>query len=214
MPANGEVQGYLAQSFDSGADAGGVQAAPERGVADTAPLNKRQIDAEDVVFSWEKFAAKSTSRKDLAKLADNPGGPVESVKAIDKTTVEFKLAYPYAPFLSAMAYSRYLQIMPRESEAGGYDPRNEMRSGGPWILQNYQRNVIFQYRKNPDYWDADNSTWTASTSRSSRCMRRGWRSSVRRRCGASRCGREDVIATKKDVPDLASMQRLSVARAG
>lgn len=204
VPATGEIQGYLAQSFELPEPTRVVfKLHPNAVWQNAAPLNKRQIDAEDVVFSWEKFAAKSTSRKDLAKLADNPGGPVESVKAIDKTTVEFKLAYPYAPFLSAMAYSRYLQIMPRESEAGGYDPRNETRSGGPWILQNYQRNVIFQYRKNPDYWDADNvyldgfdipiiPEYAAGMAQFR--AKKVWSFAVRQ---------EDVIATKKDVPDLA-----------
>ena len=203
VPSTGDVQGYLASSWE--------QAEPTRVIfklrpnatwENKAPLNKRAIDAEDVAFSWTKFAAQNTSRKDLAKLPDNPSGPVESVKAIDKSTVEFKLQYPYAPFLSAMAYSRYLQVMPRESE-GGYDPRNETRSGGPWILDNYQRSVAFQMRKNPDYWDANNVLLNGfdipiipeyAAGLAQFRAKKIWSFAVRQ---------EEIIQLKKDLPELA-----------
>lgn len=203
VPSTGDVQGYLASSWE--------QAEPTRVIfklrpnatwENKAPLNKRAIDAEDVAFSWNKFAAQNTSRKDLAKLPDNPSGPVESVKAIDKSTVEFKLQYPYAPFLSAMAYSRYLQVMPRESE-GGYDPRNETRSGGPWILDNYQRSVAFQMRKNPDYWDANNVLLNGfdipiipeyAAGLAQFRAKKIWSFAVRQ---------EEIIQLKKDLPELA-----------
>jgi peptide/nickel transport system substrate-binding protein len=201
VPARGEVQGYLAATYE--------QPEPTRLILKLQPaavwddkLNKRPIDAEDVVFSWEKFAAKAASRKDLARLADNPDGPVESVKAVDKTTVELKLAFPYAPLLSALAYSRYVQIMPRESE-GGYDPRNETRSGGPWMLTNYQRNVIFQYRKNPNYWDKENVLLDGfdypiipeyASGLAQFRAKKVWSFAVRQ---------EDIIDIKKSLPDLA-----------
>lgn len=153
VPATGEVQGYLGASWEQPDPTTVIFKLQPKAVWDEK-LNKRPIDAEDVTFSWNKFAAKGALRKDLAKFAENPNGPVESIEAVDKTTVKFKLAYPYAPFLPAMAFSRYLQIMPRESE-GGYDPRNEVRSGGPWLQTDYQRSVKFEYRKNPNYWDAD-----------------------------------------------------------
>lgn len=203
VPSKGEVQGYLGATWEQPEPTRVVfKLRPNAVWENKAPLNKRAIDAEDVVFSWNKFAAQNTSRKDLAKLPDNPSGPVESVKAIDKTTVEFKLQYPYAPFLSAMAYSRYLQVMPRESD-GGYDPRNEVRSGGPWILDNYQRSVIFQYRKNPDYWDANNVLLNGfdipiipeyAAGLAQFRAKKVWGFAVRQ---------EEIIQVKKEVPELA-----------
>ncbi|HNM78839.1 MAG TPA: ABC transporter substrate-binding protein [Tepidiformaceae bacterium] len=204
VPAKGDVQGYLAESWQQPEPTKVIfKLRPNAVWENAAPLNKRPIDAEDVVFSWTKFAAKNTSRKDLAKLADNPNGPVESMTAIDKNTVEVKLQYPYAPFLSAMAYSRYLQVMPRESESGGYDPRNEVRSGGPWILSNYQRNVTFQYRKNPDYWDASNVLLNGfdipiipeyAAGLAQFRAKKVWSFAVRQ---------EEIIELKKDLPELA-----------
>lgn len=203
VPSTGDVQGYLASSWEQPEPTRVVfKLRPNATWENKAPLNKRAIDAEDVAFSWNKFAAQNTSRKDLAKLPDNPSGPVESVKAIDKSTVEFKLQYPYAPFLSAMAYSRYLQVMPRESE-GGYDPRNETRSGGPWILDNYQRSVAFQMRKNPDYWDANNVLLNGfdipiipeyAAGLAQFRAKKIWSFAVRQ---------EEIIQLKKDLPELA-----------
>lgn len=202
VPARGELQPYLAASWQQ-PEANRLILKLQPNAVWEEQLNRRPIDAEDVVFSWEKFAASSTSRKDLAKLEDNPNGPVESVKAVDQQTVEIRLAFPYAPLLSALAYARYVVIMPRESEQGVYDPRNETRSGGPWMLTNYQRNVIFQYRKNPDFWDKDNvlldgfdipivPEYAAGLAQFR--AKKIWSFAVRQ---------EDIIDIKKSVPGLA-----------
>lgn len=103
--ATGEVQGYLGASWQQPEPTTLIFKLQPNAVWDEK-LNKRPIDADDVVFSWNKFAAKGISRKDLVKLPDNPNGAVESIEAVDKTTVKFKLAYPYAPLLPALAYSR------------------------------------------------------------------------------------------------------------
>ncbi len=121
-------------------------------------LNGRAIDADDVVFSWKKYAAKGQTRIDLANSA-SPDAPIVSVEAVDKSTVKFNLAFPMAATLGQLAYTRNLLVMPRESEGpsvpNGYNPLTETRSGGPWILDSYQRSVAFKYRRNPNWWDAD-----------------------------------------------------------
>ena len=121
-------------------------------------LNGRPIDAEDVVFSWNKYAAKGQTRIDLANVASNLA-PIIGATAIDKSTVQFKLAFPMAAVMGQLAYDRNLLVMPRESEgttvANGFNPVTETRSGGPWILDSYQRSVGFTYKRNPNYWNAD-----------------------------------------------------------
>ena len=203
VPATGEVEGYFAESWQQPEPTRVILKLRTNGKWDErAPTNGRPIDAEDVVFSWKKFAAKGAVRKDIVKLPDNPQAPVESCAAIDANTVEFKLAFPYAPMLSALAYNRYVQIMPRESE-GGFDPRNETRGGGPWVLSNYQRNVKFEYRQNPNYWDKANvfldgfdfpivAEYAAGLAQFR--AKRVWSFAVRQ---------EDIVATRKDLPELA-----------
>jgi ABC-type transport system substrate-binding protein len=101
-----------------------------------------------------------------------------------------------------MAYSRYLQIMPRESE-GGYDPRNETRSGGPWVLQNYQRNVTFEYRKNPDYWDANNVLMDGFNFPIIPEYASGLAQFRAKKVWAFAVRQEEIIQVKKDLPELA-----------
>ena len=156
VAATGELEAYLADKWEQpDATTVTMHIRPNAKWEPRAPLNGRAITADDVMFSWNKFAAKGASRMDILNLPTNPNGPIVSATAIDKQTVQFKMAFPYSPVLSALAYSRYLQVMPPESDNGGYNPQNETRSGGPWIQESYQRNVGFTYKKNPNYWAAD-----------------------------------------------------------
>lgn len=120
-------------------------------------LNGRAIDAEDVVASWTKYAAKGQTRVDLANVASSTA-PITTVTAIDQATVQFKLAFPMAATIGQLAYDRNLLVMPRESQgsgSGAYDPLKETRSGGPWVLDSYQKSVGYTFRRNPNYWNAD-----------------------------------------------------------
>ncbi len=150
QPAKGDVLGDIVEKYE--------QPEPTKLILklrndvffdERPPTNKRAVDAQDVAFSWKKFESSNINRTDVATKA-NPTAPVESITAIDNSTLEVKLAYPYSPLLSMLAFNRYLVIMPRESD-GGFDPRNEVRGSGAWRLENYQRSVKFEYRKNPNW---------------------------------------------------------------
>lgn len=202
VPAKGEVEPYLAEKWEQPEPTKLIlKLRPNAVWEDKAPLNKRPIDADDVVFSWKKFAALSTSRKDLVMLPDNPTGPVISCEATDKNTVVFTTQFPYAPLLSALAYSRYLQIMPRESD-GGYDPKNETRSGGPFTLANYQRSVKFEYRKNPNYWAAKDVFMDGFDYPIIPEYAAGLAQFRAKKVWQFAATQDDVIQQKKDFPDL------------
>ncbi|HEY8491746.1 MAG TPA: ABC transporter substrate-binding protein [Dehalococcoidia bacterium] len=153
-PATGEVEPGLAAEYEFVEPTRLVLKLRPNAVWDARPpTNKRPITADDVVFSWKKFEASSISRRDFANSA-NPAAPVTSIEAPDKSTVVIRTKEPFAPLLRSLAFSPYLSIMPQESD-GQFDPRNDTRGAGPWILQNYERSVKFEYRKNPDWWNAD-----------------------------------------------------------
>ena len=202
VPANGVIEPSLAQSWEQPEPTKLVfKLRPNALWDERAPTNKRIVDAEDVVFSWNKYAAKSIDRKALANSAE-PTAPVLKAEAVDKSTVVFTLAFPYAPLLSMLGYARYMQIMPRESE-GGFNPLNETRGSGPYILQNYQKNVRFEYRKNPNYWDADkvlNDGFNLPIIPEYSAGLAQFKAKKIWSFGALR--QEDVIPTKKDLPDL------------
>ena len=78
------------------------------------PTSSRVLTSEDVKFSWDKFAAVSTSRSNLVNAVE-PSAPVESLSYPDANTVVMKLAFPYGPLLKLVAYPWNNVIMPVES---------------------------------------------------------------------------------------------------
>lgn len=154
--SKGGVEANLAASFEQ-PDPQTITFKLQPKAAWDAQLNGRAIDAEDVVQSWNKYAAKGQTRVDLANAA-SPTAPITGVTAIDQTTVQFKMAFPMAATIGQLAYDRNLLVMPRESMGSGtgaFDPLKETRSGGPWILETYQKSVGYTFRRNPNYWNAD-----------------------------------------------------------
>jgi len=201
-PSTGELEGYLAATWEQPDPLTLVmKLRPEAVWEDKAPTSKRPIDADDVLFSWRKFAASGLQRTTLAKSA-SPSAPVEDVTATDKHTVVFKLAFPYAPLASFLASNRFLVIMPREAD-GGFDPRNETRSGGPWMLKEFQRSVKFEYRKNPHYWDANNVLLDGFDQPIIPEYAAGMAQFRAKRVWSFAARQEDIIQTKKDLPELA-----------
>ena len=75
------------------------------------PTAGRAMTAGDVKFSWDRFAKLSSLRNVLANAVD-PGAPIIGVDAPDDNTVVVKLAFPYSPLNTMLAYSRYLQSFP------------------------------------------------------------------------------------------------------
>lgn len=117
------------------------------------PTNSRGVVADDVVLSWEKIAAESTYKADLANSASKDA-PIVSLTATDPRTVEVKTAFVDAQLLPVLASSLDLWVLPKEAFTGGFDPATTMRGSGAWTLKRYQPSVGFGFRKNPNYCDA------------------------------------------------------------
>jgi len=120
-----------------------------------APTNGRPVDANDVVFAWNRFAAVATLRADLAN-AVNPAAPIVSMTATDKYTVSVKMDHPQASILSAIS-SRAASgfwIVPPESD-GKFDVKKEQRGSGAYMLAEYTPSSRFVFEKNPGYWNAN-----------------------------------------------------------
>lgn len=152
---DGTLDPYAAESWEMSGD--GTQYTfkirPNGGLDPRPPTNSRVLDAEDVVFSWNRFKATHRARGLLSHEV-NTNAPILSISAADARTVVMKLAYPSASVLSALAFSFYLMIQPREAE-GGFDPRQTMRGSGPWMLTGHEPSVSFTYRRNPNFYYSD-----------------------------------------------------------
>lgn len=123
----------------------------------------RDMNANDVVFSFER-----------QRLADNPynqmsGGTweyfngmsmpdlIESIEAVDDTTVKFTLTRPESPMIANLALD-FASIVSEEYAAlllaaGTPEMLNQQPVGtGPFKFVDYQKDELIRYHAHEDYW--------------------------------------------------------------
>jgi ABC-type transport system substrate-binding protein len=111
---------------------------------------------DDVLFSWNRYAAKSTNRAFVVN-AVNPSAPVLSFAATDPRTITIKLKEPLVYTLSLFASyggGGHVDMVPREADTG-FDLRNDMIGTGPFVMTNYTPSVGFTIKRHPEYFDKD-----------------------------------------------------------
>lgn len=119
-----------------------------------APVNGRTLDAEDILFSWERWKQIGTQRSLLVNEI-SPNAPVLSMEAPDTNTIVFKLKDPtnyLLASLSALASGHFF-IVPREA-GDEYDAQREVIGSGPFILDRYDPGIAMHYVRHPEYHDA------------------------------------------------------------
>ncbi|HEX5370183.1 MAG TPA: ABC transporter substrate-binding protein [Dehalococcoidia bacterium] len=152
--ADGTAEGQLAESYEISPDKLSITLKLRQGVTwdDRAPTNGRALSADDVTFSWQKFASVNQQASNLAYKADSaPNAPVESVTATDPQTIVMKLHSPDSRVISLLCAYDYLNIMPTESDKD-FDPRHDVRGNGPWMLDKYEPSVGLTWARNPKYY--------------------------------------------------------------
>jgi peptide/nickel transport system substrate-binding protein len=115
------------------------------------PVNGHAVEAEDIKATFTRALDPATSNPNRGQL-----GMIDlsQIQMPDKNTVQFKLNYPYAPFRNILASPVYCMIYPREVLSGGYDPTKTVIGSGPFILDSVTPDVVSNYRKNPEYFEA------------------------------------------------------------
>jgi peptide/nickel transport system substrate-binding protein len=110
------------------------------------PVNGREVTADDVKYSLERFMAKSGFKARFE--------PVQAIEVVDRHTVRVTLKEPYAPFLNHLANPSFTAILPREAEQAYKDfNRPEAVIGtGPFVLKSYDKGVRVVFERNPDYF--------------------------------------------------------------
>ena len=109
------------------------------------PVNGREVTAEDVKYSLDRFRARSPQRVNLE--------PVQSVDVLDRHRVRIVLREPYAPLLNILATPSHCAILPREVEQqlGDFNRPEAVIGTGPFVLRSYERGVRAVFERNPDY---------------------------------------------------------------
>ena len=111
-----------------------------------SPVNGREVTAQDVKYSLERFRAKSGFRSRFDE--------VESIDVLDALTVRIRLKNPFAPFLNHLASPAFAVILPREAEEkfGNFNSVEAAIGTGPFILVSYQKGVKVRFERNPNYF--------------------------------------------------------------
>ncbi len=114
------------------------------------PVNGRELTAEDVVYSVERFKA-ITGNANAYMLSS-----VDKVEAPDKYTVKFTLKEPYVWFLDMLANSHAVAIIAKEcvEKFGDLKKYESAVGSGPWMLDSYRPNVGYTFVRNPSYFVA------------------------------------------------------------
>jgi ABC-type transport system substrate-binding protein len=154
--SDGTIEGDLVQSWEFSPDklTLTMKVRPDAGTpSNQAPLNGRKLDAQDVVFSWNRWATTGTNRGDLVNAA-NAAAPVLSLTAADASTLVIKLKEPVASILAGFTSQLQGQffIIPREAE-GGFDVRRNPIGAGAYYLSEYVPSSRLVYTRNPNSYD-------------------------------------------------------------
>jgi peptide/nickel transport system substrate-binding protein len=115
---------------------------------DKPPVNGRELVAEDVKFTFDRFLAEK----------GNPGrymlDSVDHVEVVDRYAVKFVLNEPFVWLLDILANALCTWIVaPEVVEKYGDLKKVETAIGtGPFILEDYEPNVKIVFRRNPEYF--------------------------------------------------------------
>ncbi len=139
---------WLAESYEQPDDSTWLFTIKENAVwEDRAPVNGRNVTAEDVAFSFagDRYAGYPNRGAILPSLL--------GVDATDDRTVRFDLNGPLAPFLLYLGHHAGPYVMPPELLVDEMS-RQTMISAGPFVIDEYEPGSRVVYRRNPNYFDA------------------------------------------------------------
>ncbi|MDQ0218576.1 peptide ABC transporter substrate-binding protein [Peribacillus cavernae] len=133
--------------------------------------NGEPVTAADFVYAWQRVFKETGHYASMFETASILNAteilegkkPVEElgVKALDEKTLEVTLAKP-APLLGQLlTFPTFLPQNQKFVESQGKKYALEASNviyNGPFMLSEWKHDTSWKYKKNPDYWDADNVT--------------------------------------------------------
>ena len=139
---NGKIVPMLAESYEVSGDGTVYTFKLRQGVQfhDGEPF-----DAEAVKFNLERYQEEDSVRSTEIE-------PVESVEAVDDSTVRVTLKRPFAPFLAVLTDRAGIMVSPKAVEEGGGRVSKKPVGTGPFEFVERVRGDHITVKKNPDYW--------------------------------------------------------------
>ena len=153
-PGTVEVEPSLAQSWDVSADALTYTFHLRKGVKyhDGTPFN-----AQALIATMDRQLKKDDpnyigNSGPVQNLADFTYDSVASYRAVDDSTVEFKMKEPSAALLASLAMVWNGVVSPTAAAKYGKDFRNHPVGSGPFIFHEWRQRDQVVLDANPDYW--------------------------------------------------------------
>jgi peptide/nickel transport system substrate-binding protein len=147
VPGTQPVEADLAESWERQGDSAYVFKL-KKGVRfhNKPPVNGRELTAEDVKFTYERFLASTNPNRGTLEAIDK-------IEAVDKYTVKFTLKEPFAWFVDALA-STSTWIVAKESveKLGDLKKPESVVGTGPWMLERYDPGTRLSFVRNPNYF--------------------------------------------------------------
>ena len=212
-PSKRDVEGDYGESWEVSPDKLTVTFKTRKNLKWDArePTSGRAATAEDVVWSWNKYIAGGLGRAELANKL-NPDAPIDTITAPDAGTLVIKLAAPDSSIIAMLSSSAHLFILPKEAE-DKFDARKDSRGSGPWVLEKYVPSASFTFAKNPNWYRTDRPfadkyelPIVPEYAQQLAQFRAGNVHFFGVAAGQAGIQQQDVLPTKRDLPDLTMMQ--------
>jgi peptide/nickel transport system substrate-binding protein len=158
-PSENELAPELAESWEISPDGLQITLKLRQGVKfhNKPPVNGRTLDAEDILFSWNRFSRLAQARFGVVNSV-NPDAPVISMTATDPRTIVVKLTQPLVYALGLLSWdlnpTGSLTIFPKEAD-GTLNVKNDVIGTGAYVLSSYVPSVTTVFKRHPEHWDKD-----------------------------------------------------------
>jgi peptide/nickel transport system substrate-binding protein len=115
------------------------------------PLHGRELVADDVKFTYDRFRAEPTNPLRFTLEA------VDRIEVVDRYTVQFLLKEPFVWFVNVLAnpYSTWIIAPEVVQQFGDLKKPESVIGTGPFILERYEPNVKTVFTRNPAYFLKD-----------------------------------------------------------
>ena len=151
----GDVDGDLCESWEFSPDRLQITLKMRPGIKwhNIAPVNGRDVDVDDVLFTWKRFSSVGAQRTALANSV-NPDAPILSMTAPDSKTIVVKMKDPIVYALSMLGGRENVNLMPKEAENPGVlDPRAKLIGTGPYYLGDFQPSIGYTLKRFDGFYD-------------------------------------------------------------
>jgi len=113
----------------------------------TAPLNGRELTAQDIKYSLERVGTAKPEYVHAYKVE-----LIQAIETPDASTLVLKLKQPSASIMTDIASGQGMGVVPREIIEADGDLDKRWVGSGPFMLDKWEKGSYIRFLKNPTYY--------------------------------------------------------------